>query len=238
MREQTSVQESWFRASLGGYVNVSEGPFSKPNYWLSWYPGQLPRGLTGMVRTGSYSADRDFEGYCRIMERWRHRNGLIWGLAINMYGHAGAWSEALGMAGPLNEMLLQSWNRIIHMFPNWPKRISASFKDLRAQGAFLVSAAWENGKTVSAEIVSEKGLSCHLFSPWPNGFTVKDSKGKEVKIPAALEDVFEFTSPLGLLGKLADAVVLRVYVKRLLANRAQEIKKAAESDVWRAFVGP
>lgn len=51
-----------------------------------------------------------------------------------------------------------------------------------------------------------------------------------------MEDAFEFTSPLGLLGKLADAVFLKVYMKRLLTSRAQQIKQAAESDSWRAFV--
>jgi hypothetical protein len=183
--------------AMGGPVNVSEGLFSKPNFWMRWYAGQIPFGLTAKVRSGSYDADRDFEGYCRLINRWRHPNGLIWGMAINMYGHAGAWSEALGMAGPLDEMLLQSWNRVIHIFPNWPKKTNASFRNLAAQGSFLVSAAWEDGKVLSAEIVSEKGLCCRLFSPWPNGFTVRDSEGREVEVTAAPEGVFQFETVAG-----------------------------------------
>ncbi len=44
-----------------------------------------------------------------------------------------------------------------------------------------------------------------------------------------MRDVFDFTSPLGLLGRLADAVVER-YLTRLLKTRNEEIKRVAESD--------
>lgn len=49
-------------------------------------------------------------------------------------------------------------------------------------------------------------------------------------------DTFDFASPLGPLGWLADALVLRRYMERLLAARCLEIKRAAESDAWRRFI--
>jgi len=42
-------------------------------------------------------------------------------------------------------------------------------------------------------------------------------------------DVFDYTSPLGFLGRIADKLFLETYMKRLLQARNLEIKKAAES---------
>jgi ligand-binding SRPBCC domain-containing protein len=44
-----------------------------------------------------------------------------------------------------------------------------------------------------------------------------------------MEDVFDYTSPLGMLGRVADALFLRRYMERLLAKRAEVIRSAAES---------
>jgi hypothetical protein len=44
----------------------------------------------------------------------------------------------------------------------------ASFRDLRAVGAFLLSASYD-GKTVSqVTMLSEKGATAKLVNPWPN----------------------------------------------------------------------
>jgi ligand-binding SRPBCC domain-containing protein len=45
-----------------------------------------------------------------------------------------------------------------------------------------------------------------------------------------MTDVFDYTSPLGPLGKLADALVLRKYMTQLLEERNRIIKLYAESD--------
>ena len=131
------------------------------------------------------------------MERWRHPNGLVWAMCIDIYGHAGAWAETLGMAGPLNEMLLQSYSRILNIFPAWPKKIDARFRNFRAEGAFLVSAARKDGKITSVEITSEKGRACRLFSPWKGGFTVKDDAGRKIPVVAEAEGVFRFETVPG-----------------------------------------
>lgn len=51
-----------------------------------------------------------------------------------------------------------------------------------------------------------------------------------------VEDAFDFKSPMWLLGKIADAVVLKRYMRDLLVRRARELKMAAESDAWRAYL--
>ncbi|RTQ45599.1 cell division protein [Hymenobacter gummosus] len=47
-----------------------------------------------------------------------------------------------------------------------------------------------------------------------------------------MRDVFHFVSPLGPLGRLADALVLRRYLRRFLAERGAVIKHYAETDAW------
>lgn len=46
-------------------------------------------------------------------------------------------------------------------------------------------------------------------------------------------DVFDYQSPLGILGRLADTIFLQQYMTNLLANRNQIIKEFAESEKWR-----
>ena len=43
-----------------------------------------------------------------------------------------------------------------------------------------------------------------------------------------MRDVFDFTSPLGPLGRIADALVLTRYMRRFLAERNRVVKQVAE----------
>jgi ligand-binding SRPBCC domain-containing protein len=47
-----------------------------------------------------------------------------------------------------------------------------------------------------------------------------------------MTDVFDYTSPLGMLGVIADILFLKQYMTRLLIQRNQIIKEFAESDRW------
>ena len=51
-----------------------------------------------------------------------------------------------------------------------------------------------------------------------------------------MRDVFDFESPLGPLGRIADALVLTRYLRGFLERRNEVIKQAAESDGWRALI--
>lgn len=68
----------------------------------------------------------------------------------------------------INEMLLQSYEGTIRIFPNWNWKKDASFTNLRAYGAFLVSAALKDGALRSVTILSEKGRLCKIENPWAN----------------------------------------------------------------------
>lgn len=46
-------------------------------------------------------------------------------------------------------------------------------------------------------------------------------------------DTFEFASPLGLVGKAVDTMILKKYMENFLADRNETIKEFAETDKWK-----
>jgi alpha-L-fucosidase 2 len=146
----------------------------------TWYFGQYPWVVMQRLRGGEFIAERDLPVFRRLIERWRHPNGLIWGMAVADYGHAGAWTESLGVIAPLQEMMLQSWDGSLRIFPAWPRGLDARFENLRAEGAFLVTAAWSQGAVTALDVRSEKGAPCSLYVPWSGGMTVRDEAGQAV----------------------------------------------------------
>ena len=72
-------------------------------------------------------------------------------------------------AGAVQEMLLQSHRGRIVVFPAIPRSWQdVSFTNLRAQGAFLISAARKNSRTTRIEIFAEKGGTCRIVDS-PDG---------------------------------------------------------------------
>jgi alpha-L-fucosidase 2 len=102
-------------------------------------------------------------------------------MAVANYGRAGAWTESLGVTAPLQEMMLQSWDGALRVFPAWPRDLAAGFEDFRAEGALLVSAAWSQGQVQSLQVVSQADARCRLYPPWPSGVKVIDDAGHEVQ---------------------------------------------------------
>jgi hypothetical protein len=70
-------------------------------------------------------------------------------------------------------MLLQSFSGVVYLFPDWSRNKMASFGNLRAYGAFLVSSDIKNGRVGQLTILSEKGKDCVLKNPW---------QGKELRL--------------------------------------------------------
>lgn len=70
-------------------------------------------------------------------------------------------------ASAVQEMLLQSHGGRILVFPAIPPSWrEVAFTNLRAQGAFLISALLTSGRIARVEIVAERGGPCHLVSPF------------------------------------------------------------------------
>ena len=51
-----------------------------------------------------------------------------------------------------------------------------------------------------------------------------------------IRDVFDYNSPLGILGWIADALFVEKHLREMLRERNQLIKRIAESDDWRKFL--
>ena len=64
----------------------------------------------------------------------------------------------------------------------------------------------------------------HFFSSEGSGCIVRDR--------------FEYTSPLGWLGRVADWLFLEGYMERLLRQRNSFLKAAAEAPDWSRFLAP
>ena len=88
----------------------------------------------------------------------------------------GIWFENFGLPAVVNECLMQSWDGTIRLFPNWPKKRDARFQNLRAAGAFLVSASQTGGKVGGIRIVSEAGGQLNLLLPWGSGATIQSGQ--------------------------------------------------------------
>jgi ligand-binding SRPBCC domain-containing protein len=63
----------------------------------------------------------------------------------------------------------------------------------------------------------------HWLDATPDGGTV-------------LRDEFRFAAPLGILGRIAETLVLRRYMTRFLERRNAVIKRVAESEEWREYL--
>ena len=77
-------------------------------------------------------------------------------------------------AAGLQEMLLQSQGGILRLFPAIPASWKeASFKDFRAEGAFLVTAAIRDGSLDSVRILPENDALLRILNPFsPKAFSV------------------------------------------------------------------
>ncbi|MCE7984835.1 MAG: hypothetical protein DYG89_26990 [Caldilinea sp. CFX5] len=92
----------------------------------------------------------------------------------------GIWFENFALPAVINECLLQSYNGVLRLFPNWPLSCAAEFRTLRAVGAFLVSAACADGAVQWVEITSEVGGLLTVINPWPAGVSVTRGDAKEI----------------------------------------------------------
>jgi alpha-L-fucosidase 2 len=99
----------------------------------------------------------------------------------------------------INEMLLQSYEGIVRIFPNWNHSKNACFNKLRAYGAFVISSSLKNGTILFVRMVSEKGRPCILENPWPlkkvqllrNGKKAEILKGSHLRFQTGINEVIE-----------------------------------------------
>jgi hypothetical protein len=88
------------------------------------------------------------------------------GLCAAWPGHGYYLAESWAFAGLTAELLLQSVNDIIRIFPAWPAELDAAYADLRAQGGFLVSAEQKSGETIWVSIKATADSQVKLLDPF------------------------------------------------------------------------
>ena len=81
-----------------------------------------------------------------------------------LYAETGPVMETpLAAVCTAHDFYLQDWGGCIRVFPALPAAwTEAAFARMRADGAFLVSATRQGGRTVWVEVTSEKGGPCRL----------------------------------------------------------------------------
>jgi hypothetical protein len=114
-------------------------------------------------------------------------------------------------------MLLQSHEGFLRLFPVIRHNESAAFEDLRANGAFLVSARFDpltaaaaagqaqlsdggDGTVHGVRVKSEVGGACSILSPWAGGVPIvvtNDGSKVTVKPATAKPGVFSFPTVAG-----------------------------------------
>ena len=148
------------------------------------------------IHNDAFDPERDIPTFAENLRRWRRPGGMI--RAWNMAGHSyiGAYVESLGMLAPLQAFLLQSWDEVIRIFPLWKADIDAAYTNLRAEGAFLVSASWKGGALQSATIHGERGGPCRLEWPWDSAPAIT-CDGQSVDVTGEDHGVVAFDTEAG-----------------------------------------
>ncbi|MBD2701856.1 SRPBCC family protein [Spirosoma sp. BT702] len=93
-------------------------------------------------------------------------------------------------------------------------------------------------QTLTTQITDEKPFD-HFVDEMLQG-AFKSMKHEhyfvETNYGTLMRDVFRFESPLGLLGRFFNLIILENYMKRFLLERNQTIREIAESGQWRSFI--
>jgi alpha-L-fucosidase 2 len=120
------------------------------NGFSSWYTACVRVGYDPKTILARLRAECDRQSYPNL---------------VLQYGGGGIENVAGFLA--INEMLLQSHEGVIRLFPVWPKDLDARFGGLRAVGAFLMGAEMKDGVIRGVTIRSEKERDCTVQNPWP-----------------------------------------------------------------------
>ena len=133
-----------------------------------------------------------------------------------LYAETGPCIETpLAAASSLHEFYLQDWGDKIIVFPAMPTAwTDASYINLRAIGAFLISATRKSGKTVFIQVESEAGGLCRLQTGMTAAnLIVKALDGTNVtyKLIDSAKGVIEVATKAGAVFQITDKTLTTVY---------------------------
>lgn len=162
-------------------------------HWISYKGALQGYSFTGASSIAASLGDGDAAlDYLKGLERYLQPNGL--------YKEAGPVMETpLSAAQSIHDMMMQSWGDKIRVFPAAPSAWGdIAFHNMRAEGAFLVSARRKGGKTDWIRIQSLAGEPCVVANPFGEAVQVQVSgsgrfklKGNEIHIALAAGEEVE-----------------------------------------------
>jgi len=146
------------------------GPDQWCGYSYSWLGNLKARAFDG---EGAAEALRIFAS-CFCLPNSFHANGDQSKSGKSKFTYRPFTLEGnFAFAAGIQEMLIQSHTGTVHLFPAVPASWKdVSFENLRAEGAFLVSAKRTQGQVTEVRLVSEKGGRLKLLNPFEFAFTV------------------------------------------------------------------
>ncbi|WP_405877045.1 hypothetical protein OG762_01595 [Streptomyces sp. NBC_01136] len=122
-------------------------------------------------------------------------------MAVHHYG-GGVENLNVTTSG-LDEMLLQSFQHDIKVFPNWPADSNAKFGGLLAYGNFLVSSSIRNNAVEYVRITSQSGGNLTFTNPWPgrsieyyaNGVRTGTLSGTKIRLNTSVGETIDLAPP-------------------------------------------
>ena len=157
---------------------------------IHWHELEDGRRLTGYSYTGAaslYAAFGNGNEALAILHQFLTGNiGNSQVLSNTFYvegrGRNPVIETPLSAASMTLEFLIQSWGNKIRVFPAVPDEWQeATFRDLRAKGAFLVSASRAEGETQWVQIKSLVGEPCIVKIPgWTSAYQIGGDKKWEI----------------------------------------------------------
>lgn len=137
-------------------LEIARNTYDDLNYWDTfntfgtYYPAQ--------ARVGH--DPEDILHHLRIQIRNRGMHNLF------IHHGGGGIEDCAGIPAAIHEMMMQSYEGFIRIFPVWSRERDACFENLSAWGAFLVSSEMKDGVIKYVKILSEKGRECVILNPW------------------------------------------------------------------------
>jgi alpha-L-fucosidase 2 len=164
--ENGPADQAIIRASLADLD--AKGTAAWCGYSFSWLAN-----LAARARDGE-KAERALQVFSQAfcLRNGFHCNGDQSGKGYSSFRYRPFTLEGnFAAAAGLQEMLLQSYSGTIRVFPAIPASWKdVSFRTLRAEGAFLLSAERKNGATQRVEVTAERGGLLRLENPFAGAF--------------------------------------------------------------------
>jgi alpha-L-fucosidase 2 len=117
---------------------------------------------------------------------------------LAMSSSGGGMENCNTVPAGLTEMMMQSFQGTILIFPDWPSNTYGKFGDLLAYGDFLISSNITSSGTIQyIRIISQAGGTATFQNPWPgqtlalfkNGSAAGTLSGTDISLSTAVNDV-------------------------------------------------